>query len=633
MSMSMLSSGIIKDILVADSDNLPSNPVVQVLGLKKLQSSKGPDRFRVVLSDGVNYYTSAMLGTQLNDMVEADTIEAKCIARLEQYTCNVAQNTRKVIVVLSMKIIKPATEIPGKIGQPVQLSDQITVIEEMAKEMKMQNGTKDQHQSSNQQNQVQPMKSADRGFGNGNANGQPNPYGANKGGGFYGGGPKMQNKPVGAGGMIIHPISSLTPYQNRWTVRARVTNKSSIRTWSNSKGEGKLFNVDLLDETGEIKATGFNDAVDKFHPLLEVGKVYFISRGSLRTANKQYTSLKNDYEMYLNNDSVIEQCTEDVDLPQVQFNFVAISELEKINKDAIVDIIGVVKSAQDVVQITTRNGKQVSKRDINVVDRSEACVNATLWGDQAETFDEHMNQSPVVAVKGAKVSDFGGRSLSVMNSSVFHINPDIPEAHELRGWYDKVGKDAGVKSLSGQRTEGGISGQFKTLAQMKEENLGMGDKPDYFSTRASAIFFRKENCLYKACPSAECNKKVIDEGGEYRCEKCNRLYPEFKYRMILSTNICDSTSSQWITCFQESGEQILGTTADEVGRMRDNDERAFEDLFAEASFRMYNLRLRAKVDTYNDESRLKVICTNLSPVDFCADSQKLLEDIKKLENM
>ena len=42
------------------------------------------------------FIPAAMLGTQLNDMVEADTIEAKCIARLEQYTCNVAQNTRLV---------------------------------------------------------------------------------------------------------------------------------------------------------------------------------------------------------------------------------------------------------------------------------------------------------------------------------------------------------------------------------------------------------------------------------------------------------------------------------------------------------------------------------------------------------
>ena len=31
-----------------------------------------------------------------------------------------------------------------------------------------------------------------------------------------------------------------------------MTNKSSIRTWSNSKGEGRLFNVDLLDESVSV---------------------------------------------------------------------------------------------------------------------------------------------------------------------------------------------------------------------------------------------------------------------------------------------------------------------------------------------------------------------------------------------
>ena len=36
---------------------------------------------------------------------------------------------------------------------------------------------------------------------------------------------------------------------DRWTIRARVTSKSSIRTWSNSKGEGRVFNVDLVDES------------------------------------------------------------------------------------------------------------------------------------------------------------------------------------------------------------------------------------------------------------------------------------------------------------------------------------------------------------------------------------------------
>ena len=37
----------------------------------------------------------------------------------------------------------------------------------------------------------------------------------------------------------------------RWTIRARVSNKSDVRTWSNNKGTGKLFSVTLTDERYE----------------------------------------------------------------------------------------------------------------------------------------------------------------------------------------------------------------------------------------------------------------------------------------------------------------------------------------------------------------------------------------------
>lgn len=68
----------------------------------------------------------------------------------------------------------------------------------------------------------------------------------------------------------IVPIRDITPYNSKCTIKARVTNKSTIRTWSNSRGDGKLFSVDLLDESGEIRATGFNNAVDQFYELLKV---------------------------------------------------------------------------------------------------------------------------------------------------------------------------------------------------------------------------------------------------------------------------------------------------------------------------------------------------------------------------
>lgn len=84
----------------------------------------------------------------------------------------------------------------------------------------------------------------------------------------------------------------------------------------------------------------------------------------------------------------------------------------------------------------------------------------TLWGTQAEEFDG--STQPVVAIKGGRISEFGGaKSISLVSSSVLNINPDIGEAHKLRGWFDCLTDDANFNSIS-TRT-GGADGMTEFI--------------------------------------------------------------------------------------------------------------------------------------------------------------------------
>lgn len=427
------------------------------------------------------------------------------------------------------------------------------------------------------------------------------------------------------------PISSLNPYQNKWTIRARVSSKPSLRTWKNSRGDGKVLNVDLVDKDGEIRACCFNDVADKFHSLFEMGKVYYVSRGRLKPANRNFNHLKNDYELNLTEETEVEPCMDAApDLPTLQYNFRAIADLESEEPSSFVDVIGVCKHASEVASIITKTtNRKLSKREVSLVDRSGRIITLTLWGSEAEEFDG--SRFPVVAVKGAKVSDFGGRSLSTQFSSVLTLNPDIPEAHSLRGWYDSTGQHEEASSLSGQKgAGGGVGAPYLSFGQVKELDLGRKDKPDYFTVKGSVTFARNQNVLYKACPNQECNKKVTDgaAGGQYFCEKCNQSFPNFKYRMILTINVGDHSGNHWLTCFQDTGSDILGMGGQELGELKEQDEVAYDQVFHQANFKDYTFKIRAKIDTYNDEQRLKCYCVAATPLNYAQETLRLVEEIK-----
>ncbi|XP_076667304.1 replication protein A 70 isoform X2 [Andrena cerasifolii] len=567
-------------------------PVLQVLGHKKLASSSSGERYRLLVSDGKRINSFTMLATQLNSMITNNELTEFSICQINRYAISMVNNggkQKRVMVILSIEVKVPGDQVGHKIGNPSNAEPEsdskpalsVQPTPQQKNDTLMQKHTA--HQSSN--NDVSTT-----------------------------------------------PIVALSPYQNRWVIKARVVSKSNVRTWSNSRGEGKLFSMDLVDESGEIRCTAFKDQCDRFYDMIEIGQVYYISRATLKTANKQFNNLKNDYEMTLTGDSEIIPCHDaGDDIPSLQFNFIPICDVEKKEKNDLMDVLGVVKSTGDLQMLTSRTtGKEMKKKDINLVDESNTMVCLTLWGSQAEEFDGSNN--PVLAVKGSRLGEFnGGKNLSIISSTVLQLDPDIPEAHRLRGWFNSVGRSEEAKSISkGVGGAGGASGPWLTFKETKDMELGFRG-PDMYTIKATVSLIRIENSLYKSCPSDTCKKKLIDQANDmYRCEKCDKEYPNFRYRLLASLSLADWTDNQWATAFSEEAEKVLGITAQELGELQQNDNDAFLEKFGDATFKSFIFKMRVKTEVFSDENRLKATCVNISPLDYKVYNDHLITQIKEL---
>ncbi|ESQ50436.1 hypothetical protein EUTSA_v10001929mg [Eutrema salsugineum] len=617
-------------------------PLLQVLDIKLIGKSqeRSKDRYRLLISDGISAQY-AMLAVQLNDRVKSAQVEKGSIVQLIDYICSDVKG-RNLIVVLNMETIVPHSET---IGNPTMSADSDTKAQNPLSDLGSISPTNRfvfnepsiQHfvnkAPSGGVNIQNPVNNTPTFRPSVQPSYQPPPSYRNHG-------PIMKNE---APARII-PIAALNPYQGRWAIKARVTAKGDIRRYNNAKGDGKVFSFDLLDsDGGEIRITCFNVVVDRFYDVIDVGKVYLISKGSLKPAQKNFNHLKNEWEIFLESTSTVELCPdEDGSIPRQQFSFRPISDIENAENNTILDIIGVVTSVNPSVPILRKNGMETHRRILNLKDESGKAVEVTLWGEfcnrDGRQLEELVESAffPVLAIKAGKVSDFSGKSVGTISSTQLFINPDFPEAHILRNWFDHGGKDTASSSISRDNMPGGGSRNEirKTVSQIKEEGLGRSDKPDWVTVKATISFIKTDSFCYTACPlmigDKQCNKKVTQTGTNmWLCDRCNQESEECDYRYLLQVQIQDHTGLAWVTAFQESGEEIMGCPAKQLYSLKyelQNDEE-FAEIVRNRLFHQYMLKLKIKEESYADEQRVKMTVVKVDMVNYISESKYLLNSL------
>uniref|UniRef100_A0A7S2VFV8 Replication protein A subunit n=1 Tax=Skeletonema marinoi TaxID=267567 RepID=A0A7S2VFV8_9STRA len=624
--MSLTDGAIQRMFSMSGSSDDPSFlPSVQILHLKKIPQNGGADdRWKVVLSDG-NRFLSGMCATQLNIKVNSGEIAQFGIINVNEFLVNTLPSGQKIVIVLRCELVQN----PGsRLGNPVDITKAGNV------------GSAQAQPSGGVGGGAQPMYGKVESAGNPYGGGGSNPYGSRGNSGGMGMSGQGSSNPVirtNASSQSFTPISGLNMYSNRWVIRAKITNKSEIRTWSNAKGEGSLFSVVVLDSSGtDVKCTFFKEAVDKFYNLLEEGRVYTFSGGRLKVANMQYNTCKSQFEITFDQNSEI-HLQDDAEDIQESYDFVKIAALSEMEPSGFVDILAVVKHVADpAVIVSKKSGKEMTKCELTIQDDSGADVRLTVWGDLAANAQTKFANSPIVAFKRARISDYGGRSLSGSGCSV---NPTIPQANQLRQWWADNGSNTQARSLSS--AGGGARGadpfeQRKTVSSIKEEQLGYNEKPDWLSFKATITFIKKdkagdEGAWYTACfnsgdPCKNMFKATQTSDGFFHCDKCQQTHEKCVRRFIFSGTVADDTSTSWVSVFNEQAESMFnGVKADELyEKIAEGDRDSYDSTFAKASCTEWIIKCKVKQEHVGDESRVKTSIVSLTPIDYAAESRNLL---------
>ena len=418
-----------------------------------------------------------------------------------------------------------------------------------------------------------------------------------------------------------------------------------IKHWDKGPtNKGKLFSIYLLDrEERDIRATFFQEAVDRYFNMLEVGQVYNFSNGQVRLANKYFNNSDCDYELTFTESAEIVPVRDGTVEGEIKKMSVKPTKISRITPHipSVVDVCGIVVNFGEIETFISRAGNEITKLELFLADESNATIKCTVFGEKCSQVKEaiqrsHASSTPAVcAIKGAKISDYKGCSLSMLRSSEIYINPEIKEKAKLLNWL-KTGVDfKNLDSKSSLRTRRSFKSEIherKTCEEVDDLELLQGVS-EYAVIKATISVIRKENIIYTACPEEGNNKKVIDQGsGSYFCESNGKTYTHCEHRYTMNMFVIDESGGLWLTAFNGEADKITGVSASELYQvLEEGDIHRFEKIIFNAKFPEFLFTVRINSEMYNNVKTKRYDVVDVEIVDSVTESKNLLQEISKMD--
>lgn len=427
-------------------------------------------------------------------------------------------------------------------------------------------------------------------------------------------------------------IAELSPFGSitGWEIRVKVVSKSTLREYSTDGREGKIFRVTLMDKTGNISMIFFNEHANHFYSKIEVNKTYQVSGGQIKVARKiNNVAPLNTYELSA------DKTTEIVPI-DCEREIIQVPEISKISmvKDKVNTVanllVVVVQTNEAVVVVRRKDGSLLDKRVIIVTDESEDTIPIVLWDEMAKT---KYAVGDIILLQNSKISAFQSQpQVTILNSTIVSVNPEIPEAFRLGGWYkqnkDKIKPDERNLSFTAAPSlmkKIAPSDQITTLNDIKMDAMES-------ALIKCTIIGVSDKVFYTSCPKQGCLKRVVqnDDSTGYFCSKCNANSDECSFNYYTNLHVSDSTDQLWISVFQEGGVSLFGMLPDKLNEILEKNEEEYIKIKQSSVGKDIYASIRGKRQEYKGEPEMKYTVSTIQFLNYKEESLFILSELKAI---
>ena len=437
-------------------------------------------------------------------------------------------------------------------------------------------------------------------------------------------------------------FSHLNTFSRDIELLARVTDKTELKEYKNEKGIGHIFNINVIDQEGtEMQVACFNKVANKFHSIIKENSVYEIIGGFVKVNNKKFNPTNFEYQLILNDSTVIREILDDglIPIPQAKLNLKKLGELESLQMHSNIDCLGYVVEATDRSVVNTRNG-EMAIRKVHIVDDSEYKVEVALWKKNADLVIEI---GDIILIKNAAVSEFHGRNISASDNTRITINPsNIKEAMTLSKWHANFN---GIYKTYNPQVQKEVIESNEEINKEKIERIGEiinkyenftfknGRKDDfsaYYTIKGTVSYLQhSEKNIYAGCPVKKCKKKLLQEENSYLCTSCKLNVKVPAYYMTLSIRIRDASTEHWVDLYGSVAETFLGLSAEEYRELIVNNNRIqLNEISKKIEFQLFYFLIRIKITLFNNILKKKINVYKSEKIDYVAESERLLKALE-----